>query len=265
MITSQMTDSQLAQEVAAERRDLAELLSSLPARSWDSPTLCAGWRVRELVAHVTMPFRYSAARFVTELVRSGGRFNAMADRCARRDGAAPASELLAALRDNATNPWTPPGGGLPGALTHDMIHGLDAVVPLGIDRRVPQGRLRIVLESVSGPQELSTRRPGAGPRARRVRQETAPRPAARRAGPPIHASLSLHPPDPMNPWRPSSARGPSGCRRHGEPGARGQNVAVRAWEPSVGSNVGAPRLAGGSVPSELGQRRSEQRRYPCPR
>jgi len=154
MITSQMTDSQLAQEVAAERRDLAELLSSLPARSWDSPTLCAGWRVRELVAHVTMPFRYSAARFVTELVRSGGRFNAMADRCARRDGAAPASEMLAALRDNATNPWTPPGGGLPGALTHDMIHGLDAVVPLGIDRRVPQGRLRIVLESVSGPQAL---------------------------------------------------------------------------------------------------------------
>jgi len=66
----------------------------------------------------------------------------MADRCARRDAAVPASELLSVLRDNSTNPWTPPGGGLVGALTHDVIHGLGAVVPLGIGRRVPQERLR---------------------------------------------------------------------------------------------------------------------------
>jgi uncharacterized protein (TIGR03083 family) len=154
MITSPATGSQLAQEIAAERLELAEVLSSLPSQCWDGPTLCAGWRVRELVAHMTMPFRYSTARFVGELVRSGGRFNAMSDRCARRDAAAPASELLSALRDNATNPWTPPGGGLAGALTHDVIHGLDAIVPLGIGRRVPAERLRIVLESVTGPRAL---------------------------------------------------------------------------------------------------------------
>jgi uncharacterized protein (TIGR03083 family) len=154
MITPPATDSQLAPEVAAERRELAEVLTSLSAPCWDGATLCAGWRVRELVAHMTMPFRYSTARFVAELVRSGGRFNAMADRCARRDGAVPVPELLSALRDNATNPWTPPGGGLVGALTHDVIHGLDATVPLGIDRRVPAERMRIVLESVSGPRAL---------------------------------------------------------------------------------------------------------------
>ena len=154
MITSPSTESQLAQEIAAERRELAEVLSALPAHSWDGATLCAGWRVRELVAHVTMPFRYSTGRFVAELVRSGGRFNAMADRCARRDGAAPFPELLSALRDNATNPWTPPGGGMVGALTHDVIHGLDAIVPLGIGRRVPAERLRIVLQSVCGPAAL---------------------------------------------------------------------------------------------------------------
>jgi uncharacterized protein (TIGR03083 family) len=154
MITTPTTESQLAREVAAERRELAEVLSSLSAQAWDAATLCAGWRVRELVAHLTMPFRYSAPRFVAELVRSGGKFNAMADRCARRDAAMPAADLLSALRDNATNPWKPPGGGLVGALTHDVIHGLDVIVPLGIDRRVPAERLLIVLESVSGPQAL---------------------------------------------------------------------------------------------------------------
>jgi len=154
MIISPATDSQLTRYIGAERRELAGVLSSLPAPSWDSGTLCAGWRVRDLVAHLTMPLRYSTARFLAELARSGGRFNAMADRCARRDAAAPAAELLSALLDNADNPWTPPGGGLVGALTHDVIHGLDAVVPLGIGRRVPPERLRIVLESVTGPAAL---------------------------------------------------------------------------------------------------------------
>ena len=37
--------------------------------SWDSPTLCAGWRVREVVAHITMPFRYRPPRFAFEMVQ----------------------------------------------------------------------------------------------------------------------------------------------------------------------------------------------------
>jgi uncharacterized protein (TIGR03083 family) len=144
----------LADEIAAERSEMADLLGDLPARSWEVQTLCAGWNVRQLVAHLTMPFRYSKARFAAELVRSGGRFNQMADRCARRDAAIPAAELVCALRDNAANPWQPPGGGLTGALTHDVIHGLDLTVPLSADRRVPQDRLLVVLGSVTGPKSL---------------------------------------------------------------------------------------------------------------
>ena len=151
MTDSHLTDSHLTDTIAAERSDLADLLAALPAEAWDLPTLCAGWRVRDLVAHVTMPFRYSTARFVAELARSRGNFTAMADRCARRDGAAPPADLLSALRDNVTNPWKPPGGGYVGALTHDVIHGLDVVVPLGIGRRVPEDRLRIVLDSITAP------------------------------------------------------------------------------------------------------------------
>jgi uncharacterized protein (TIGR03083 family) len=150
-MTISTTDSPLTSQIAAERRDLANLLAALPAAAWDAQTLCAGWRVRHLVAHVTMPFRYSPARFIAELARSGGRFTAMADRCARRDGAAAPADLLAALADNVAHPWKPPGGGYPGALTHDVIHGLDLVVPLGICRRVPEDRLRVVLDSITAP------------------------------------------------------------------------------------------------------------------
>ncbi len=153
MTISTITESELPVKIAAERRELARVLSDLPASAWDAQTLCAGWRVREVVAHMTMAFRYSAARFAAELARSGGRFNAMSDRIARRDAAAvSAADLLSILQDNATNPWKPPGGGYLGALTHDVIHGLDITVPLGIGRRVPADRLRAVLDAIAAPK-----------------------------------------------------------------------------------------------------------------
>src|SRR5690348_15051891 len=119
--------------IAAQRAELGEVLAGLPAPSWDEPTLCAGWRVREVVAHITMPFRYSGRRFMLELAKSSGRFSEMADRVARRDAArmSPA-ELTDAVRANVSHPWRPPGGGFEGALAHDLVHGLDITVPLGI-------------------------------------------------------------------------------------------------------------------------------------
>jgi uncharacterized protein (TIGR03083 family) len=132
--------------IAAQRGELAGVLDALPAGRWDEPTLCAGWRVREVVAHVTMPFRYSGRRFVLELARSRGKFNEMADRVALRDAARmPPAELAAAVRSNIGHPWRPPGGGFEGALAHDVIHALDIAVPLGLAFAIPEERLRRVL------------------------------------------------------------------------------------------------------------------------
>lgn len=133
--------------IAAQRAELAEVLAGLPGPGWDEPTLCAGWRVREVVAHITMPFRYGRGRFALELAKSRGRFNEMADRLARRDAAVLSSaELAEAVRSNTGHPWKPPGGGYAGALAHDLIHGLDITVPLGLAvPPVPEERLRPVL------------------------------------------------------------------------------------------------------------------------
>jgi len=64
--------------------------------------------------------------------------------------AAPAAELVAALAGNVHNPWQPPGGGLEGALSHDVIHGLDITVPLATGRRVPEPHLLTVLDFLTG-------------------------------------------------------------------------------------------------------------------
>ncbi|MEU7877781.1 maleylpyruvate isomerase family mycothiol-dependent enzyme [Microbispora bryophytorum] len=146
-------DTDIRQQIAAERRDLADLLSELPPHAWDAPSLCAGWRVREVVAHMTMPYRHSGPHVLAGLVRARGNFDRLADRLARRDAAALGPrELTACLRGNAEHPWRPPGGGYAGALSHDVIHGMDITVALGIDRRVPGDRLGVLLGNALSPR-----------------------------------------------------------------------------------------------------------------
>lgn len=147
-----MTDIRVA--VAGERTDLADLLAGLPQEDWDKPTLCEGWRVRELVAHITMPYRMSMPRFLLGMIRARGNFDRYADRQARQDAAELSpQELTECLRQNINHPWKPPGGGYEGALSHDVIHGLDITVALGIDRQVPPDRLQHILGDLK-PRQL---------------------------------------------------------------------------------------------------------------
>jgi uncharacterized protein (TIGR03083 family) len=144
-MVAQNADRGLVEETFAERERLVDLLSGLAPEQWATPSLCRGWRVREVVAHVTMPFRVSALGFFGGVLRAGFSFDRYADRAARADAAAmPDEELLAALRSNVRHPWRPPGGGEAGALSHDLIHGLDITEPLGLPQPPPE-RIALVL------------------------------------------------------------------------------------------------------------------------
>ena len=149
-----MPSTDLMPTIAAERRAFGEVLAGLPESDWNAPSLCSGWRVREVVTHMTMPFRYPAPRFLGELVRSRGNFARMADRIARRDSQVPIGTLLDGWRTNENHPWKPPGGGPMGALTHDVVHGLDITIPLGIEHPVSEPALRVVLDHATTPLSL---------------------------------------------------------------------------------------------------------------
>ncbi|MYT68213.1 MULTISPECIES: maleylpyruvate isomerase family mycothiol-dependent enzyme [unclassified Streptomyces] len=135
--------------IAAERRELADLFDTLRTAQWNAPSLCTGWRVRDVAAHMSMGFRLSWPTMCGELVKARGSLHRMTDQVARRDSAAHSTtELAAFLRDHAHHPWTPPVGGLTAALGHDVVHGLDVTVALGLDRSVPEARLRILLDDI---------------------------------------------------------------------------------------------------------------------
>ncbi|GAA3924315.1 maleylpyruvate isomerase family mycothiol-dependent enzyme [Streptomyces gulbargensis] len=139
-------------KIAAERRDLADLLDTLTEAQWDAPSLCEGWRVREVAAHLTMAMRHPARRLARELLRARGSMDRVTDRLARADTAVlGARELAEALRADAEHPWKMPIGGYDMVLAHDVVHGLDITVALGLDRRIPEDRLRTVLARV-GPR-----------------------------------------------------------------------------------------------------------------
>ena len=141
------TDLQLA--VAAEFVALADLLAGASKAQWDTPSLCESWRVREVIAHLTMAARYSEEAFMFELQRCAFDFTRLSNEVASRDAELPTGELVASLRSDVMHRWTPPGGGYHGALNHVVIHGLDVAVPLGAPRRCPDETIRVVLDDLT--------------------------------------------------------------------------------------------------------------------
>jgi uncharacterized protein (TIGR03083 family) len=141
----------LAQDIAAEYTALADLLEEAGPQVWDRPSLCEGWRTREVVAHVTMPVRYPGPAFMAQLEAAGGDFTRLSNTVAARDGALPTEHLLVDLRSEVLHRWQPPGGGEAGALTHCVVHCLDIIEAIPLPRSVPEGRLTRVLSLVADP------------------------------------------------------------------------------------------------------------------
>ncbi len=150
-MTTQSTaaDAHLQPAVAAEYAHLADLLADASDAQWDTASLCDGWRVREVVAHLTMAARYPDEEFMAELRRHEFDFTRLSNEVASRDASLPTGELLASLRSEVMARWTPPGGGYHGALSHVVIHGLDITVPLGAARRSPDETIRVVLDDLT--------------------------------------------------------------------------------------------------------------------
>src|SRR6266566_3071834 len=98
---------------------------------------------------MTMAARYPEHKFMAELHPCDFDFGRLPNEIASTDAALPPGELVADLRSEVMQHWTPPGGGYHGALNHVVIHCLDVTVPLGMPRRSPDGTIRIVLDDLT--------------------------------------------------------------------------------------------------------------------
>jgi uncharacterized protein (TIGR03083 family) len=130
----------------AEREEFAALLEGLTPQQWESPTLCRGWRVRDVVSHVIGFDPLSRIQLVgwmaKGLVTRGGS-NAI-EVAAYRDKSP--EELLALVRRYAVPQGITAGMGGRIALTDGMIHQQDIRRPLGIPRTIPAESVLTALE-----------------------------------------------------------------------------------------------------------------------
>lgn len=129
-----------------ERADLADLLATLTPAQWDAPSLCAGWRVRDVVAHMFSYEELSTVGLVARFVRGGilpDRVNGAG--VAAYAGHSP-DDLLALVRDHQQPRGLTAGFGGRIALTDGVIHQQDIRRPLGLPREIPADRLRVALD-----------------------------------------------------------------------------------------------------------------------
>ena len=130
----------------AERADLTDLLASLTPAQWDAPSLCAGWRVRDVVAHMYSYDELGLAGLVGRFIKGGilpDRVNAVG--VAAYADHSP-DELLALARKHQQPKGLTAGFGGKIALTDGTIHHQDIRRPLGLPRDIPADRIRVVLE-----------------------------------------------------------------------------------------------------------------------
>ncbi len=117
--------------IAAERRTTAGFLETFDGAEWLAPSLCTKWTVREVVAHLVMPFRLSTPGLLLRMVRHRGSFDRVSEDFAREAGQEDPASLIATLRANADHRFTPPTLGPEAPLTDIVVHSLDIRVPLG--------------------------------------------------------------------------------------------------------------------------------------
>ena len=122
--------------VDRERRELADLLEGLSDEQWDTPSLCAAWRVREVAAHLTLA-HMGRRRAVVEAVRARGDFDAMVRDTALRRATTPRQDLVADLRAMVGSRRRAPGVSPLEPLLDALVHGQDITLPLGLERSMP--------------------------------------------------------------------------------------------------------------------------------
>lgn len=123
--------------IAAERLALADQLDGLDDAQWATPSLCDGWTVHDVAAHLAGVNQIKLSEVVTALAKSRFSF-ARANRVmVARQAARPSQDIVADLRRFAEGRFAPPGLGSVAPLTDVLVHGQDIRVPLGLPTKQP--------------------------------------------------------------------------------------------------------------------------------
>ena len=133
---ARMDDDAVWAAIDRERLDLADLLDSLSDEDWERPSLCTGWRVRDVAAHLALSHT-GRRQALVDLVRARGSFDRMVRDSACRHATVPTEQVIAEIRAMAGSRRLAPGITHLEPLLDVLVHGQDIAVPLGRPRTMP--------------------------------------------------------------------------------------------------------------------------------
>ena len=145
-----MERDQIHTATAQERRRIADLIDDLDEAQLATPSLCAGWDVKTVAAHLVSVLAEGTLR-VTWLGARRGSPDRAIDELARRRAQRPAAEIAASLRDLADHRYWRPPPQAPGLLAEVLAHSGDIRIPLGLPFEPDPQPTAIALDFLTGP------------------------------------------------------------------------------------------------------------------
>jgi uncharacterized protein (TIGR03083 family) len=133
-----------------ERLALADDLSGIPDTAWNAQSLCAEWKVRDVVGHLVSGATIRRREWLGGFVKNGFNFNRFVGRDAIVQGRAEPAALLGVLVATASSRNLPPGARPLGMLGDTICHGQDIRRPLGLDHHLPNESLGAVADWFKG-------------------------------------------------------------------------------------------------------------------
>jgi uncharacterized protein (TIGR03083 family) len=145
---------QIHAAIARERRRIADLIDSLDEAQLATETLCTGWDVKTVAAHLVSPLADGTVRpILIGLCR--GSLAREVDERARRRAQMPAAQITATLRDLADHQyWYPPPQAASARLAEVLAHGGDIRIPLGLPFEPDLQLTATALDFLTGPVSL---------------------------------------------------------------------------------------------------------------
>jgi uncharacterized protein (TIGR03083 family) len=135
--------------IEQERLSLAALLEGLTDEQRNAPSLCVGWRVKDVAAHIALASQPpSPLSMVVEGMRAGGRFHKVNRDLSVRHADRPGTDLVAELREHAASRRLPRVTNYRNILFDILVHGQDIAIPLGIERDMPTDAARAGVQRV---------------------------------------------------------------------------------------------------------------------
>lgn len=122
--------------IHAERKALAADLDGVSPKAWDTPSLCDGWSVRDVVAHMTAATKLNAPKFFGQLIGSGFSFERVQAKGIAANRGASADDTLANFKAQLDSTGRPPGP-VETMLGETIIHPEDIRRVLGIQHTYP--------------------------------------------------------------------------------------------------------------------------------